>query len=106
MNCRTSFLLSLTLSGILVGTSCQQVRTAPTDQPVAEKNSVALVPKVESNDTIRFLEDRVRRDPDDFIANNKLTSAYLQRLRETGDTTYLSLASRAADASLKTLPAE
>ena len=62
--------------------------------------------KLSINDTIRFLEARINRDPDDFIANNKLVSEYLRRLRETGDITYLNLASRAANASLETLPAE
>jgi len=56
--------------------------------------------------TIRFLEDRVRRDPEDFIAHNKLAGQYLQRVRETGDVTYLDLAAKAAHASLVTLPAE
>jgi tetratricopeptide (TPR) repeat protein len=56
--------------------------------------------------TIRFLEDRVRRDPDDFIARNKLAGCYLQRLRETGAVNYLDLALRAAEASLAAMPAE
>ena len=87
-------------------TSCGRVETAPTkDEPAA--NSSALPPAVRAdNETIRFLEDRVKRDPDDFIAYNKLASEYLQRLRETGDITYLNLASRAAEASTKILPAE
>jgi tetratricopeptide (TPR) repeat protein len=72
-------------------------------EPVAAMPPSAVVPL---NDTIRFLEERVKRDPDDFIAYNKLASEYLQRLRETGDITYLELASRAAKASLKILPAE
>ncbi len=55
---------------------------------------------------IRFLEDRVKRDPADFIAHNKLAGYYLQRLRETGRTTYLGLASRSAKASLAAIPAE
>ena len=59
-----------------------------------------------ANHTLRFLEARVQRDPDDFIANNKLASEYQQRLRETGDINYLNLAARAAQASLATLPAE
>ena len=33
---------------------------------------------------IRFLEERIRRDPDDFAAHNRLASFYLQRARETG----------------------
>ncbi|HEV1996014.1 MAG TPA: tetratricopeptide repeat protein [Candidatus Acidoferrum sp.] len=56
--------------------------------------------------TIRFLENRIQRDPEDFIAFNKLASYYLQRVRETGDLTYLKLASHASRASLATLPAE
>ncbi|HKQ78804.1 MAG TPA: tetratricopeptide repeat protein [Blastocatellia bacterium] len=59
-----------------------------------------------SEGAIRFLEDRVKRDPDDFIAINKLTNYYLLRLRETGNVTWLELATRAAANSLKAIPAE
>jgi tetratricopeptide (TPR) repeat protein len=55
--------------------------------------------------TIRFLEERVKDDPKDFIAYNKLGGYYLLRLRETGDVKYLELAERAANASLKAIPA-
>ena len=61
--------------------------------------------KVAANETIRFLEERIKRNPEDFIAYNKLASEYLQKMRETGDATYLDLASRAATASLEILPA-
>jgi tetratricopeptide (TPR) repeat protein len=56
--------------------------------------------------TIHFLENRIKSDPEDFIADNKLASYYLQRVRETGDLTYLKLASQASRASLSTMPAE
>jgi pentatricopeptide repeat protein len=59
-----------------------------------------------SEQAIRFLEDRVKRDPDDFIALNKLTGYYMLRLRETGSATWLDLAARAARNSLKAIPAE
>jgi tetratricopeptide (TPR) repeat protein len=59
-----------------------------------------------SESTIRFLEDRIKKDPDDFIAYNKLAGYYLQRVRETGDLNYLELAQRAAKTSLGVLPAE
>jgi tetratricopeptide (TPR) repeat protein len=86
--------------------SCSTVEMAPT-KPEPPANSETVSPPVRSDtDAIRFLEDRVKRDPDDFIAFNKLASEYLQRLRETGDITYLDLASRAASSSLKILPAE
>ncbi|MBA2334370.1 MAG: tetratricopeptide repeat protein [Blastocatellia bacterium] len=54
--------------------------------------------------TIRFLEERVKSDPEDFSANSKLAGFYLQRLRETGDVAYLDLAFRAARASLDSVP--
>jgi tetratricopeptide (TPR) repeat protein len=59
-----------------------------------------------SEGAIRFLEERVKKDPDDFIAHNKLGGYYLQRLRETGNLDYLRLAQRTAQASLKAIPAE
>ena len=55
---------------------------------------------------IRFLEDRVSRDHDDFIAYNKLAGYYLQHQRETGSLNSLDLALRAASASLAAMPAE
>lgn len=56
--------------------------------------------------TIRFLEEKVQTNPDDFIAYNKLAGLYLQRLRESGDLQYLNLAQKAAKTSLDVLPAE
>jgi tetratricopeptide (TPR) repeat protein len=56
--------------------------------------------------SIRFLESRIKRDPDDFIASNKLAGYYLQRVRETGDLTYLTLAAQRAKASLAAIPSE
>ena len=55
--------------------------------------------------TMRFLEDRVRRDPEDAGANARLAAIYLQRMRETGSIEYLDLAQRAARASLASVPA-
>ncbi len=59
-----------------------------------------------STNIILSLEERVKHDPEDFIAFNKLAGYYLQRLRETGDLKYLELTTRAAHASLRILPAE
>src|SRR5947209_7186695 len=56
--------------------------------------------------TLRFLQDRIKADPDDFIAQNKLAAWHLQRVRETGDLASLEIAMKAALASLATLPAE
>lgn len=53
-----------------------------------------------------FLEDRVRRDPDDIIAQNRLAEIYLQRLREAGDYEWLQRARAAATHSLASVPEE
>ncbi len=64
-----------------------------------------LASEDDANDVaIRFLEDRVRRDPENFVAHNKLAAYYLQRVRETGSFDYLDLATRAAKASLDAVP--
>jgi tetratricopeptide (TPR) repeat protein len=54
----------------------------------------------------QFLEDRVRADPDDIIAQNRLAEIYLQRLRENGDYEWLRRAQEAARRSLASVPAE
>ncbi len=72
--------------------------------------SLAAAPKPGAADSaeqsIRFLEQRVRDDPEDFIAHNRLAGHYLGRLRETGSGEYLQLAARAAKLSLDAVPAE
>ena len=59
-----------------------------------------------TEDVIRFLENKVKNDPEDFSANNKLAAVYLQKLRETGNVSYLDLTFRAARASLASVPEE
>jgi tetratricopeptide (TPR) repeat protein len=96
------FILGLTLLG------CRSGSALPTTKPAAPLPAAQLLPSDAEleEQTIRFLEERVKRDPEDFIAHNKLASQYLQRVRETGDITYLNLAAKAAHASLTTLPPE
>ncbi len=55
---------------------------------------------------IRLFSQRAQRDPEDFVAQNMLAGAYLQRLRETSTEDYLPLALAAARASLASVPAE
>ncbi|MBA2450390.1 MAG: tetratricopeptide repeat protein [Chloroflexi bacterium] len=82
--------------------------SAPAVAPAPSPPAAAPLPSEDraADQTIRFLEDRVRRDPEDFGAYNRLAGSYLQRLRETGNTEYLSLAFRAARRSLDVIPAE
>lgn len=54
---------------------------------------------------IRFLEDRVRRDPDDFIAWNQLAARYQRELRRTGDDRFVERELQAAEKSLQAIPA-
>ncbi|MBI4852197.1 MAG: tetratricopeptide repeat protein [Acidobacteria bacterium] len=55
---------------------------------------------------IRFLEDRVKDNPSDFVAYNMLASRYLARMRQSTNMNYLELASRAVKASLEIAPKE
>jgi len=71
----------------------------PTASPIASSADA-------SEAAIRFLEDRVKRDPDDFTALNNLAGRYLLKLRETGNLQWLNLAKHTAQASLKAIPAE
>ncbi len=103
-------IVALGLAALLL-TACGAERpssSAPPPPPLPPLPAAAFLPAdSEATDgAIRFLEDRVKRDPADFIAQNKLAGYYLQKLRETGRTTYLALASRAAKASLAAIPAE
>ena len=69
----------------------------------AEKRSG---PANEADQVQRFLEDRVQRDPDDILAQNRLADIYLQRLRDTGDYEWLRRAGEATRRSLASVPAE
>jgi tetratricopeptide (TPR) repeat protein len=95
-------LMALTLSAHS-GAQAPPPRRTPEPLPPA-----VLLPSdlAATEQTIRFLENRIKHDPEDFIARDKLAVYYLQRVRETGDLTYLKLASHAAQASLATMPPE
>ncbi len=73
---------------------------APSLPPAAPLNSDDRASEV----AIRSLEERVRRDPEDHAAHNRLAGFYLQRARETGNAEYINLAARAARASLASVP--
>jgi tetratricopeptide (TPR) repeat protein len=67
--------------------------------------AVEVAPASEKRGVV-FLEQRLKEDPDDFIAANQLGERYLQILRSTGEDRYLTLAKNAAEASLRSVPAE
>ncbi len=69
-------------------------------------NTAEKSAKNPATETIRFLEERIKRDPEDYIAYNKLASEYLRQMRLTGDAVYLEMALRAAKTSLEVLPAQ
>lgn len=77
---------------------------APTPAPVP---AAPMPANADANrmTAVRFLEKRIRENPDDFVAYNKLTGYYLQLQRETGNVQYLELAERAAQSSLAVIPA-
>jgi tetratricopeptide (TPR) repeat protein len=54
---------------------------------------------------IRFLADRVRRDPDDIVALNRLAGEYLARYRRSGDDGDLVKSAATAEQSLRAVPA-
>jgi tetratricopeptide (TPR) repeat protein len=93
------------LPATLAVSSCSRRQAIPAASIAALPSASGVPSESEATDAaIRFLENRVRRDPDDFTALNKLASFYLQRQRETGGLQYLELASRAARASLAAMP--
>jgi len=53
---------------------------------------------------MREIQERVRRDPEDFVELNRLADAYLQSARETSRAEDIALAMRAARASLDSVP--
>jgi len=90
----------------LVLTACNG-RPSTKDSPIQVRPGVALPSDLAATEgAVRFLENRVRLDPEDHIAYNKLGAYYLQLQRETGSLSYIELASKAAKGSLASLPPE
>ncbi len=89
----------------LLGIACGGVQSAKSNPAASSVPPAAPIASDETNEiTIRFFENKVKNDPEDFGANNKLAGLYLQKLRETGSIEYLELATRAARASLRSVP--
>lgn len=97
----------LIVAAAVLANGCRMLSSSTAKESVSPPPAATIPANTEATETaIRFLEDRVRRDPDDFIAYNKLAGYYLQRQRESGSVNYLTLAMKAAKASLAAMPAE
>ncbi len=96
----------LSVCGTFLLNACDGVKSAATNPAVQSLPPAApLAPDAATNEsTLLFLENKVKNDPEDFSANNKLAGLYLQKLRETGDVQYLDLTFRVARASLASVP--
>ncbi len=107
MTTRTIFSSALVVSVLLhcnVNASSLAL-PAPATRLSPSPASQPLKPADPENRTIRFLEDRVRRDPEDITALNRLSGEYLRRFRRSGDDRDLVLASTVAEQSIKSVPA-
>ena len=103
--------VALVAALVLTTAGCSRNRApAESASPVSSTNAPSARPPLRGNDgtmvAVRFLEDRVKGDPDDLVALNKLAGYYLQLHRETADVRYLELALRSARSSLRVLPAD
>lgn len=89
-----------------IANACSENNSMMTASPTISAPAETTFEKSDSplQQSIKMFEERVRRDPEDFSANNNLASLYLQHLRETGDIAYLNLAFRAARTSLDSVP--
>jgi tetratricopeptide (TPR) repeat protein len=107
-NLKTRIALSLFLvsMALLSGACAKFSSRSDSGAPTLPAATVIPADAGSNENSMRFLEDRLKKDPDDFIAYNKLAGYYLQKVRETGDLKYLELATRAAKTSLGVLPAE
>jgi tetratricopeptide (TPR) repeat protein len=90
--------LAVSVSSLIsaAGAMVQAASSAPPAQYVAAQTN--------SERITQFLEQRVRRDPEDITALNRLAGLYLQRARETGAVDYLLLAGKKATQSLAAVP--
>lgn len=108
LNCKF-FLLVAVACGAMVASGCGR----DSSSSATRSQAFALVPPPaaplaandRANDTaMRVLEERVKRDPEDFAALSRLAGYYLQRARETGSVNYINLAALAARRSLDSVP--
>lgn len=107
----TKFVWLIIVLSAVINSGCEHVASPASSSSSSKAISIPAASPISteasaSDGAIRFLEDRVKKDPDDFISLNKLAGYYQLRLRETGNLQWLALAKRTAEASLKAIPAE
>jgi tetratricopeptide (TPR) repeat protein len=94
----------LVVLALLLALAPQKTHAQSVPQAVPRAGLFRAGDTPEAEMRIRFLQDRIKKDPEDFVSYNSLASSYLQRLRETGDLQLLTCASRAAQRSLEIVP--
>lgn len=98
------FALSIVFFSLL-SNACNGVKSAETISAVSIPPAAPLASDSTANEeAMRFFENKIKNDPEDFSANNNLAGLYMQKLRETGNAQYLELAARAARVSLDSVP--
>ncbi len=105
----TGMAASLLLAAVLLFRFGQtrpiQSRSSPPAAQTHAANSLFEMEQAGDATTVRFLLDKVKRDPDDMVAENMLASRMLQKVRETGSADYIQSALIAAQRSLHSVPA-
>src|SRR5881397_1426273 len=88
----------LAAAGLSVWLMAGCTNRTPSPDPALSVPPVVPLPSTAAADeqTLRFLQNRIKEDPDDFIAQNKFAAWHLQRVRETGDLASLEIAMKAA----------
>jgi tetratricopeptide (TPR) repeat protein len=97
---------------LLLGMLIAQVRAS--EEPAADHGAAAVAPKpaaasrtdADKGTVIAFLEARIRSDPEDITALNRLAALYLGQLREKGDFSHLEQAAKVARQSLASVPGQ
>lgn len=104
---KAMFLMGIVVSAVACKRGPATLKPASLASPAGPASTKALA---RGNDStmmaVNFLEERVKSDPDDIVALNKLSGYYLQLHRETDDVRYLEHSLRAAQTSLRVLPAD
>ena len=98
---------ALMFAALLSG-ACGIFQTAQTKTIATSVPSAAPLTSEDAatDNAVRFLENKVKNDPEDFSAHNKLAMHYLRLAREKDDDSYLELAARSARLSLQSVPVE